>query len=100
MTGRGVLRGLAEIKLRDVSDPVETMHLGIAAEKAGDFRIAARFLVQAAARLRDQGRLGLLAQTLVHYAWSATFVSMWDSASAAADEAVALARDTSQPQFG
>jgi DNA-binding CsgD family transcriptional regulator len=74
--------------------------MGIAAEKAGDFSLGARFLGRAIDRLRDQGRLGLLTQALVHYAWAATYAGDWSAAAAAGSEAARLARDTDQPPFG
>ena len=38
-------------------------------------------------RLREQGRLGLLTQALVHYAWAATHAGDWGAAAAAGAEA-------------
>jgi ATP/maltotriose-dependent transcriptional regulator MalT len=76
------------------------MYVGIAAEKAGDFAGGARFLATAVDGLRDQVRLGLLAQALVHHAWAATFAGDWAAAAAAAAEGDALARETGQPQYG
>jgi ATP/maltotriose-dependent transcriptional regulator MalT len=76
------------------------MYAGIAAEKAGDFASGSRFLARAVDRLRTQGRLGMLTQALVHYAWAATYAGEWDAAEAAGAEAATLARETRQPQFG
>jgi ATP/maltotriose-dependent transcriptional regulator MalT len=76
------------------------MHVGIAAEKAGDFATGVRFLARALEGLREQGRLGPLTQALVHYAWVATYTGDWRGAAAAASEAALLARDTRQPQYG
>ena len=70
--GRRVLLRVSQIRLANVTDPVGAIHVGIAAEKAGDFDLGARFLGRAVDRLREQGRLGLLTQALVHYAWAAT----------------------------
>jgi hypothetical protein len=36
----------------------------------------------------------------VHYAWAATYAGDWRAAAAAAAEAVGLAADTNQPQYG
>jgi len=98
--GRSVLRQVSRIRLADVTDPVGAIHVGIAAEKAGDFDLGARFLGRAVDRLREQGRLGLLTQALVHYAWAATHAGDWSAAAAAGDEGSRLARDTDQPQYG
>jgi DNA-binding CsgD family transcriptional regulator len=100
VTGPTVLRRIAHIRLPDVADPLAAMHVGIAAEKAGDFATGARFLARALEGLREQGRLGPLPQALVHYAWVATQTGDWRGAAAAGSEAAILARDTRQPQYG
>jgi DNA-binding CsgD family transcriptional regulator len=100
VTGPSVLRRIAQIRLPDVADPLAAMHVGIAAEKAGDFATGARFLARALEGLREQARLGPLTQTLVHYAWVATHTGDWQGAAAAGSEAAMLARDTRQPQYG
>jgi DNA-binding CsgD family transcriptional regulator len=99
-TGRSVLVRVSRIRLHDVADPLAAIHVGIAAEKAGDFRLGARFLGRAVDRLREQGRLGLLTQALVHYAWAATNAGDWSAAATAGSEGARLARDTDQPQYG
>jgi DNA-binding CsgD family transcriptional regulator len=99
-TGRSVLLRVSQMRLANVTDPVGAIHVGIAAEKAGDFEVGARFLGRAVDRLREQGRLGLLTQALVHYAWAATHAGDWSAAAAAGSEAARLARDTDQPQYG
>jgi DNA-binding CsgD family transcriptional regulator len=98
--GRSVLLRVAQIRLHDVTDPLAAIHVGIAAEKAGDFALGARFLARAVDRLREQGRLGLLTQALVHHAWAATYAGDWSAAAGAASEGARLARDTDQPQYG
>ena len=100
ITGPSVLDRIALIRIADVADPVAAMHIGIAAEKAGDFLTGARFLAWALEGLREQGRLGPLTQGLVHYAWVAAHTSDWKGAVEAASEAAVLARDTHQPQYG
>src|SRR5207253_9360682 len=99
-TGRSVLLCVSRIRMHTVGDPLAGFHVGIAAEKAGDFRLGARFLGRAVDRLREQGRLGLLTQALVHYAWAATNAGDWSAAAAAGSEGARLARDTDQPQYG
>jgi DNA-binding CsgD family transcriptional regulator/tetratricopeptide (TPR) repeat protein len=99
-TGRSVLMRLSRLRLYDVTDPLAAIHVGIAAEKSGDFGLGVRFLGRAVDRLREQGRLGVLTQALVHYAWAATHAGDWSAAAAAGSEAVRLAGDTDQPEFG
>jgi DNA-binding CsgD family transcriptional regulator len=99
-TGPSVLSRVARTRLHEMSDPVSAMYVGIAAEKAGDFATGARFLDRAVERLREQGRIGMLTQALVHYAWAATYAGDWESATAAGAEGAHLARDSRQPQFG
>jgi ATP/maltotriose-dependent transcriptional regulator MalT len=99
-TGRSVLLRVGRTRPHNVTDPAAAIHVGIAAEKAGDFVLGARFLARAVNRLREQGRLGLLTQALVHYAWAATYAGDWAAAAAAGTEGARLARDTDQPQYG
>ena len=100
LTAASVRRRVGRLRLQEITDPVGTMHVGIAAEKAGDFEAGSRFLARAVERLRDQSRLGMLTQALVHYAWAATYAGDWEAAEAAGAEAAILARDTRQPQYG
>jgi DNA-binding CsgD family transcriptional regulator len=100
VTAPSVRRRVAHVRLQEITDPVAAMYVGIAAEKAGDFAGGSRFLARAVERLHEQGRLGLLTQALVHYAWAATNVGDWEAAERAAAEAATLARDTRQPQYG
>src|SRR5258708_5343538 len=98
-TGPSVLRRVSRKRLARIDDPAEALYLGIAAEKAGDFARARRFLARAVERLREEGRLGLLAQALVHYAWTATHAGDWRAGEAAGLEAAVLPRDTRPRQF-
>ena len=100
VTGPSVLDRISGIEPQELADPLGAMYAGIAAEKAGDFALGARLLGRAVNRLREQGRLGMLTQALVHYAWAAIYSGDWGAAAAAAAEAARLAADTSQPQFG
>lgn len=99
-TGPSVLDRISHVRPQPSTDLVNTMYLGIAAEKAGDFALGARFLAAAVAGLRRQARLGLLTQALTHYAWAATYADDWESATMAAEEAAVLGGDTGQPAFG
>jgi DNA-binding CsgD family transcriptional regulator len=100
LTGPTVRGCLSHIRRHEVADPVDAVYLGIAAEKAGDFAAGAAFLARGIERLREQGRLSMLTQALVHYAWAAVHSGDWAAAAAADAEAVSLARDTNQPQYG
>jgi DNA-binding CsgD family transcriptional regulator len=100
LTAPSVRRRVGRLRLQEMTDPVAAMYVGIAAEKAGDFAAGSRFLARAVERLRGQGRLGMLTQALVHYAWAATYAGDWEAAEGAGAEAAVLARDTRQPQFG
>jgi hypothetical protein len=100
VTARSVRRRVARLRLHEMTDPVAAMYVGIAAEKAGDFPTGSWFLARAVERLREQSRLGMLTQALVHYAWAATYAGDCEAAEAAGAEAATLARDTRQPQFG
>lgn len=99
-SGPEVRRRLGGVGTDGNGDAVAALHLGIAAEKTGDFVAGARFLDRAAGHLREEGRLGVLTQALVHYAWAATHTGAWQAAQTAGGEAARLATDTRQPQFG
>ena len=71
--------------------------LGTAAQAVGAFDRSSALLATSVARLREQGRLGLLAQVLVSRAWAAIQLGDWSVALPAAEEAERLARETSQP---
>jgi DNA-binding CsgD family transcriptional regulator len=100
LTAPSVRRRVADLQLQEMTDPVAAMYVGIAAEKAGDFAAGSRLLARAVERLREQSRLGMLTQALVHYAWAATYAEDWEAAERAGAEAATLARETRQPQFG
>ncbi len=99
-TGVSVRERVAHIRLHDIDDPIALMDVGIAAEKAGDVAVGARFLTRAVEGLREQVRLGPLTQALVHLAWAAMHTGEWGVAAAASAEGARLARDTRQPQYG
>jgi DNA-binding CsgD family transcriptional regulator len=99
-TGPTIRARLAARDPHPAADPIDDIHLGIAAEKAGDFVTGVRLLERGADNLRESGRLGVLTQGLVHFAWSAVHVGAWKQAEMAGEEAARLAKDTRQPQFG
>jgi DNA-binding CsgD family transcriptional regulator len=100
LTGPRVLERLSPMRLGEVIDPVAETYLGIAAEKAGDFVTGERFLARSVERLREDGRIGMLTQALVHLAWTATYTGHWASAVAAGADGARLACDSRQPQYG
>ena len=100
LTAPSVRRRVGRLPLQELADPVATMYVGIAAEKAGDFAAGSRFLARAVEGLRRQSRLGMLTQALVHYAWAAIYAGDWEEAERAGAEAAIVSRDTRQPQFG
>jgi ATP/maltotriose-dependent transcriptional regulator MalT len=73
--------------------------LGTAAYVVGALEQASSFLGAAATRLREQGRLDVLARVLTTQAWSAALTANFGAAVPAAQEAVRLAAETSQPLF-
>jgi tetratricopeptide (TPR) repeat protein len=80
----------------DACDPKAALWLGSALHAAGAFDISTTFLTAAVAGLRQQGWLRLLPQGLAQQAWNAIYTGDWNSASAAAEEAAGLARETHQ----
>ncbi|GII53735.1 LuxR family transcriptional regulator [Planotetraspora thailandica] len=86
-------------KLHADADPMATRLLGMASTFVGAFDLATGFLTTAIAGLRAQGRLGLLAQTLVSHAYVSVRQTDWTAAMCAAEEAERLARETGQPRW-
>jgi DNA-binding CsgD family transcriptional regulator len=99
-TGSSVRGQIARKRPHENIDPTAAMHLGVAAEKAGDMVTGEAFLSRSVVGLREQGRLGMLAQALVHHAWGAIHTGDWQAAIRHGSEGSRLARDTQQPQFG
>jgi DNA-binding CsgD family transcriptional regulator len=73
--------------------------LGMAAAAMGDFVIAEAFFASATQALRNQGRLGLLAQSLVQRSWTERETHSIRLAAVHADEGFRLAVETDQPLF-
>jgi DNA-binding NarL/FixJ family response regulator len=97
--GRGavVIDRLPQLLPAARSDPAALRLAGNAAMAVGAFEEAAGLLADAAAGLRAQGRLGLLARALVLQAWSAVHLGDLSAATPAAEEARQLAHETRQP---
>ncbi|MFI5713809.1 AAA family ATPase [Kribbella sp. NPDC051620] len=94
--GKAVAAGLMELAGQTGGDPEVERFLGSAALQIGAFELSARFSASAAAGLRTQGRLGLLARALAVHACSATRLGNLDVALPAAEEAARLAQETHQ----
>ena len=78
-------------------DPGSLGLLGNAAATVGAFDLSEPYAAASAARLREQGKLAILAQVLVLLAWSEIHLGRWDAATADSEEAGRLAFETSQP---
>jgi ATP/maltotriose-dependent transcriptional regulator MalT len=95
--GAAVVDRLSRLGPATESDASATRLAGTAAMAVGAFDTAARYLALAAASLRGQGRLGLLARALALQAWSAAQLADLGAAIPAAAEASQLAQETRQP---
>jgi DNA-binding CsgD family transcriptional regulator len=95
--GAAVIDRLPRLGPAARSDASAMRLAGNAAMAVGEFDVAARFLAAAAAGLRAQGRLGLLARALALQAWSAAHLADLSAAIPAAEEARQLAQETMQP---
>jgi DNA-binding CsgD family transcriptional regulator len=73
--------------------------LGTSASALGDFVAASQLLEAGIVGLRQQGRLGLLAQVLVTQAWTYCHLGAWHMAIPAAEEASLLAQETGQTMW-
>jgi DNA-binding CsgD family transcriptional regulator len=80
----------------ETGDPAATLLVGQAAAAVGDFERSTACVLDSAAGLRAQGRLGLLTQALQTHAFNAFYLGTWQQGCAAADEADRLARETGQ----
>jgi DNA-binding NarL/FixJ family response regulator len=94
--GRAVIGRLSMLAPASV-EPGAARLLGTAATAVGAFDQAAGLLATSVAGLRFQGRLGLLARALTLQAWTAAQLVDLNTGIPAAEEAVRLARETSQP---
>ncbi len=97
--GRGamVIDRLSRLRPEIRSDAAAARLAGNAAMAVGAFGTATELLAAAAADLRAQGRLGLLARALALQAWSAMHIADLGAAIPAAEEARRLAAETGQP---
>jgi DNA-binding CsgD family transcriptional regulator len=95
--GPGVLERLAAIGPASVGEPGGLALLGIAAGAVGSADLSEQFLAPATRRLRDEGRLGALAEALVGRAWAAWHRGAWGVAASAAEEARRLGEEAERP---
>ncbi|WP_326595831.1 ATP-binding protein [Streptomyces sp. NBC_01803] len=94
-----VLDRLERLERQGGYDFLAAATLGTAATTVNAYDHAIGFLQHAAAGLRAQGRLGLLAQTLVSLALSAVHTVDWETGLPAAAEAMRLAEENAQPRW-
>ena len=80
----------------DHADPAGMYLVGLAASSVWAYDLALVFLKTAVDGLRARGRLGLLARALAAQAWAAVHAAREPLAVSAAEEAIALARETGQ----
>lgn len=98
--GGVILQRIAQDLPTDVRAEPEAMRLlGTALTAVGAFDRSTQFLATSTDDLRAQGRLGLLARSLVSQAWSAVILGTFTDADPAAEEAERLARETEQPRW-
>jgi DNA-binding CsgD family transcriptional regulator len=97
--GAEALAVIAQYAIAPSDDPGLLRLLGSAATAIGAFDLAPAFLVGAVAGLREQGRLGALAQAQVSMAWSTVHTGAMRVGLPAATEAVRLADETGQARW-
>ena len=89
---------LGQLARLDLPDDLRALQLlAAAATNVGAFDQAFSLYGAAAARLRDQGRLGVLARILSIQSWSAILVADFPVALTSAEEGARLAAETAQP---
>jgi DNA-binding CsgD family transcriptional regulator/tetratricopeptide (TPR) repeat protein len=94
--GRTVIESLHRVVRKFDGSPRAAYLLGMAAIQVGEFDLAERFLSIATSGFRSDGRLALLAHTLVLRAWSAIYLGNRNAAIANAEEGLRLAQETDQ----
>ena len=95
--GAVVLSRLAVLEPPD--DPDSLQLLASAANNTGAFHLATTLCAAAAARLREQGRLGVLARVQASRAWAAILAGDFPEALVSAEEGARLAAETRQPAW-
>jgi DNA-binding CsgD family transcriptional regulator len=95
--GAYVMERIARVRASSALDKHKAHLLGGSAFVTGDFVTAMRFFEVSCIRLREQGRLGLLAQQLALRGWSAMYLGDWQDARESAEEGARMANDSCQP---
>jgi DNA-binding CsgD family transcriptional regulator len=93
--GRSVIDRISRLK-PDLSDPAGMHLIGLAANAVWAYDLGLMFLTVAVDGLRAQGQLRELAQALTNQAWAAVHLAREPLAVSAAEEGIALARETGQ----
>ncbi len=96
-TGARVSREVAHAALVETTDGQRTQLLAFAAYAVGDIAQSIELMNRAAALLRVQGRLSLLAQVLTVRAWAGINTGNFTDATRDAEEGGRLAIETEQP---
>ncbi|MDA0180769.1 LuxR C-terminal-related transcriptional regulator [Solirubrobacter phytolaccae] len=97
--GALVIERLADSAAETFADPEEVRLLGIALIVIPEYELAGTFLALAVERLREQGRLAMLARALGSQAHAALFRGDFALAEQAAEEGLLLTRETRQPRW-
>ncbi|MFF8847279.1 ATP-binding protein [Streptomyces sp. NPDC015127] len=97
--GATVIERFERLESEGGYDALAAATLGTAATTMGGYDHAAGFLRHAAAGLRAQGRLGLLAQSLVSLSFTAAHIVDWESGLPSVAEALRLAEENAQPRW-
>ncbi|HTZ29191.1 MAG TPA: LuxR C-terminal-related transcriptional regulator [Streptosporangiaceae bacterium] len=91
----GILHGVVTTDL----DSVTVQTLGHAAACIGDFELADVLFTDAAARLRAEGRLQVLARAICLQAWARLRRGQWSTAMPLAEEGTRLAEESGQAEY-
>ncbi|MEV1076974.1 AAA family ATPase [Streptomyces sp. NPDC050211] len=97
--GATVIERLERLESEGGYDASSATTLGTAATMVGAYDHGASFLRHAAAGLRAQGRLGLLAQSLVSLSFTSAHIVDWESGLPSLAEAIRLAEENAQPRW-
>jgi DNA-binding CsgD family transcriptional regulator/tetratricopeptide (TPR) repeat protein len=97
--GALVIERLKDSAAEPFADPESVRLLGIALIVIPEYELAGTFLALAVDRLREQGRLAMLARALGSQAHAALFRGDFALAEQAAEEGVLLTRETRQPRW-
>jgi hypothetical protein len=95
--GAAVVDQLSRWAERETRDPAIAAALGRAGFVVGDFARSLFFARRASDTFRHQGRIALLAQTLVLETFAALYLGRWDVTHVASAEAYRFAVETEQP---